>query len=357
MGDSQAGTRVRVGTVGAYMSGSSVDAVRRVREAVGRVTLGGGASLRTLRFLARQEDVHGLDLDPTTYTSSPRGAGLAQSERLGPADALIAEQRRLGLAVVRAPGRLAPAGKLDVLKAALTAQLPQDVVRVVNLEATWLGPRHRDVLLEAVQDAEGPLAFVLAASAEPLPCPDALVGLLDLLRVAGRGGRSVELLRTDATGIGFAAHGGSLGAIGVKPYLRHHSLGPLRNQRSRQRLRQTTPLVFLPGLVDWYRGAALRALAPYRGVGITDCRCGPCAGRSLQRFAEEATEGARAQAEADALAHDLACWSTLAGRVLAAADPAAEWADVCRSAQQAVQQIAVDHKVVLPLPPALAGWM
>jgi hypothetical protein len=114
--------------------------------------------------------------------------------------------------------------------------------------------------------------------------------------------------------------------------------------------------VFLPAVVSWCRGSALRALAPYRGVGITECRCGPCAGQSLQRFAQEVAEDVRAQVEAAALRHDLACWSALAGRVLTAADPVAEWADVCRSARQTAQRIAVDHKVVLPLPPALTGW-
>jgi hypothetical protein len=336
--------------VSAYIGAGDVESVRRIRRMVGRVTLSSRAGLRVLTSLAQDRDLDGVDLDPAGYL-----------KRDDPQLALIAEdwtgrQRDLGLSVIRSQGRFVPRSGSDALKATMNELLAADVIRVISLDSHWLRHPDLDVLLRAVRACDNALAFVLAGPMDPLSTPGTVEGLGELLDTARDGGRRVELLRTDLAGIAFAALGGSLGAIGLSTSGRHHSLPLQRRQVPAFRERQRWPLVLVPQLASWQRGNCLGALSPFAGAGLTGCSCDPCAGRSLLRFDREWPDLVPADVRADAQWHDLAEWSRLAWRVLAAQQPVREWARVCADAVKTAESVAVQYKVALQVPKSLSWW-
>ncbi|MDQ1305807.1 MAG: hypothetical protein QG671_1639, partial [Actinomycetota bacterium] len=234
--------------------------------------------------------------------------------------------------------------------------LAEDVVRALVLDGAWL-TTHRRPLLDHVADHTGPLALTLADARDPMKPKGAVEGLRQLLAAAGRAGHRVELLRTDTTGIAFAALGGTLGAVGVLTSLRHHALPMRRNEQRQYQAQQTSPLVFLPELACWQHGAVLSALAPLDDVHLARCPCGPCAGRSLERLAEQwPPKKIPREIVEDAVRHDVACWTALAGDVLAAPDPALAWADTCAAAGRAVLHLQDRHRLELRLPAAMNEW-
>jgi hypothetical protein len=343
-------TRVRTGEVSAYVGKGNVEFVRGVRRTIGRVTLSGKNGLSLLSALAKDNDLDGIDLDPTGYLK-----GESDQLALIPQD-WTARQRDLGLAVIRSQGHYAPRGDLAALKTAMTDPVAADVVRVVSLHETWLRRPNLPQVLDAVRACDNHLAFVFAGVMDPFTSVGAADGLQELLQVAGAGGRRVELLRTDVTGIAFAAHAGSLGAVGLSTSGRHHGLPMSADQQAKYRERQRWALVFVPALACWQRGNSLGALSAFAGAGLTDCDCGPCAGRSLLRFDQGWPKQVPQDVKDDACAHDLAEWSRLAGRVLTASDPAAAWAGVCADAITTANEIAARYKVAPKLPSSLAAW-
>lgn len=347
---SDIGVRLRTGVVSAYVGAGDVESVRRIRRVIGRVTLSGKTGLRILASLAQAGDLDGVDLDPAGYM-----------KRDNPQLALIAEdwtgrQRDLGLSVVRSQGRFVPRSDVGALKAAMSEVLADGVVRVISVESKWLRRPDLDVLLDAVRACDNALAFVLANPMDPLSTVGAVEGLGELLDTARDGGRRVELLRTDLTGIAFAALGGTLGAVGLSASGRHHSLPLQPRQAPAFRERQRWPLVLVPQLASWHHGNSLGALSPFAGAGLTDCSCTPCAGRSLLRFDREWPGQVPANVQADAQSHDLAEWSRLAWRVLAAERPVREWARACADAVKTAETIAMRYKVALRVPKSLTSW-
>ena len=100
-----------------------------------------------------------------------------------------------------------PNGDRDALKTAMTEPLAADVVRVVSLHGTWLQQPNLDLVLDAVRAFDNPLAFVFASVMDPFAGSRAVDGLQELIEVSGADGRYLELLRSDVTGIAFAAFG------------------------------------------------------------------------------------------------------------------------------------------------------
>jgi hypothetical protein len=343
-------TRVRTGQVSAYIGQGDAEFVVRTRATVGRVTVSGKNGLKLLTSLAGRDDLRGIDLDPAGYLSRD-----SDQLALFPPD-WTGRQRDLGLAVVRSQGRYVPRGDEDTLKCAMGVPVADDVVRVVSLHQTWLVHPYLPRVLDAVRACDDHLAFVFASVMGPFSSVKAVTGLRELLQVAAVGERRVELLRTDLTGIAFAADHGSLGAIGVSTSGRHHGLLMSSEQLKRYRDRQRWPLVFVPGLASWQRGNVLGALTAFAGAGITDCGCVPCAGRSLLRFDQGWPARVPPEVSADVRAHDLAEWSRLAGSVLTAADPRKAWAKVCSEAIRAANDIAHRYKVVIDLPASFPVW-
>jgi hypothetical protein len=342
----------RVGVVGAYMTGTDLELVRRVRTLAGRVTVSGTSGKRALERLAKARDLDGVDLDPATYLVRDRPA---------PRPMLFdvdwqARQRDLCLPAVRSDGVHVPAKDLACLARAFGVPVSSSTIRVVSIDGWWLRAGLAR-LLNFVRQCDEPLAFVLAASFDPLAAAGAIDGLRTLLDVACDGGRRVELLRSDVTAIGFAAFGGSLGSIGVNTTTRHHGLGMRRTQKEDYEERHQSPYVFVPALLSWHRGTELGALAPFDGAGVTGCDCSVCAGRDLLRFDREYSPTVPEEVRREAMLHDLHCCIALARRVLSSDDAGTAWIRECRSAVDVARGIMSVYRVLLPVPTSISSWL
>jgi hypothetical protein len=341
----------RVGTVGAYMTGNDVAQVRQVREIAGRVTVTGQSGLRALAKFQRDGDLWGVDLDPACYLErGPEQVGLFPFDWIG-------RQRELGLSVVRSPGVHVPRADDLALRAAFAESLPDGTARTVSLDSTWLRPRDLKRLVPAIRGCDDPLALVLAAPFDPLDAVGAVDGLREVLDEASPATRRTELLRTDTTGIGFAATGGSLGAIGLSTTARHHGLPLGRRASERYGERQCSPLVFVRGLHSWQRGTTLGWLTPFRGAGLTGCSCDPCDGRTLLRFDRTWPSQVPEDVRADARAHDLHVWLALSRDVLGSNNPETAWQTACRAALRTAAHLAEAHKIVIRIPSSVGGWV
>jgi hypothetical protein len=346
----QPSVRVRTGIVGAYVGAGDAEFVRVVRRVAGRVTVSGKNGLRVVTALAKAGDLNGVDLDPAGYLVS-------RSDQM----ALFGEdwtgrQRDLGLRVVRSQGRYVARGDKEALRQAMTEAIAADVVRVVSLHETWLRGENLRLLTDAVRACDNALAFVFAGVMDPFAANGAVEGLQELNDAARADGRRVELLRTDLTGIAFAAQGGSLGAIGLSTSGRHHGLPMPLEQREEYLDRKRWPLVLVPSLAGWQRGNRLGALSEFAGGGITDCGCAPCDGRSLLRFDRGWPKQVPQEVRSDARAHDVAEWYRLAGRILTDPEPRRAWARACADALTTAATIAAEYKVAFELPRSLRVW-
>jgi hypothetical protein len=343
-----------VGTIGAYATGADLDLVRHVREVAGHVTVCGKPGLRALTALANMGDLHSADLDPACYLNRLNRAD-GQGELFG--IDWEAEQRGLGLSVVRSAGVFVDKADRAGLKKAFGLAVDAGTVRVVSLHGWWLERGCSDELLRYVRVCDDPLAFVLAERFDPLARPGAVDGLRAFLDTARIGGRRVELLRTDATGVGFAALGGSLGAVGISTTTRHHGLplGKLAGEAYEQR--RCVPYVFTRTLLSWQKGTTLGALTPFGGAGVTKCNCPACGGSDLRRFDREWPGAVPAAVRADAREHDLRSWLALAGDILSADDPVEAWRTECESAVSVASGIASVYKVQLTVPQSVSGWL
>lgn len=339
----------RTGTVGAYLTSGDLDVVNRVRAQAGRVTLSGKAGLRTLNALAKLGDVANVDLDPATYL------GVESDGELFPID-WVAQQRQVGLDVVRSEGLFARRGDPQSLKDAFSTPVGRDVVRVVSFAEFWLKRQNVQTAVAAVRSCEDQLAFVFAALFDPLESVESVESLQILMAAASAGERRVELLRTDTHAIPFAIHGGSQAAIGLTSTGRHHAQPMNRRIREEFERRQRSQSLWVPGLMGWQQGAKLGALSPFGGTGLTDCECSGCAGGSLLRFAKEYSSIPKAVRE-DAHAHDVSSWVSLRNRILGASDPHAEWRAACASAQRVEAGLVEQYKVsALTAPRSLRVW-
>ena len=341
----------KVGTVGAYTTGSDLELVRHVRQVAGHVTVCGKPGLRALASMAKAGDLYNADLDPAGYLDR----GSEQGELFG--IAWEAEQRRLGLPVVRSAGVFVNKADHASLRKAFSLAVDPDTIRVVSLHGRWLERGCSRDLLDCVRGCDNPLAFVLAEQFDPLARPGAVDGLCALVGTAGVGGRRLELLRTDTTGVPFAALGGSLGAVGLSTTTRHHGL-PLGKQAGKEyEQRRSVPYVFTRSLLSWQKGTALGALTPFGGAGITYCDCAACLGRDLRRFDREWPGVVPPEVRADAREHDLNTWLALASEVLGSSNPITAWRAGCNTAVATASNIASTYKVRLTVPQSVSGWL
>jgi hypothetical protein len=170
------------------MAGADLELVRRVRALAGRVTVSGASGKRAVERLAKARDLRSVDLDPATYLIRDR---LAPKPMLFDVDGQ-ARQRDLGLPAVRSDGVHVPAKDLACLARAFGVPVNAGTTRVVSIDGWWLRPGLAR-LLDSVQQCDEPLAFVLAASFDPLAAAGAVDGLLSGDRVvagaAGPGAR------------------------------------------------------------------------------------------------------------------------------------------------------------------------
>ena len=345
------GLRTRVGTVGAYTTGSNLDVVLQAREFIGAVTVSGRTGLGALGALARRGELYGVDLDPACYLESPR----AQGELF--ARDCEDDQRRLGLPIIRSAGSYVGRADLEALRHAFTTPVGAGTIRVISLHGGWLRLDALPNVLSFVRGSSDSLAFVLADPFDPLSARGAVDGLQELLAAASPDERRVELLRTDIAGLGFAAAGGRFGAIGLSSTTRHHSLPLGRNAGRDFERRRGTPKLFVPQLLSWQQGTVLGALTPFGGAGLTECACVPCGGSDLLRFDQQWPGSVPEEIRAEARDHDLHSWGTLSTGVLADSDPMLAWRSACMAATRTTAEIADMYKVQLTIPESVRAWV
>jgi hypothetical protein len=110
-------------------------------------------------------------------------------------------------------------------------------------------------------------------------------------------------------------------------------------------------------LLSWHRGTALGALAPFGGAGITECDCPACGGASLLRFDRQWPNQVPADVRGEVRDHDLHTAISFTRDILGSADPATAWVSACRAAGITTAAIAEAHRVHLPVPGSVTGWV
>jgi hypothetical protein len=342
--------RLQTGMVGAYLTSGDADVVRRVRDLTGRVTVSGKSGLKALNQLAAAGDVYGVDYDPARYIERD------DEETYLIATDWVAEQRHLGLDVVRSPGAFVDRKDTVGLKAAFSGGVATDVSRLVSLSSYWLRADNIHQVLAAIRNCDDNLSIVLADQFDPLRGRDEVESLRMLMDAATVGERRLELLRTDTHAIAFAAAGGTLGTIGLATSGRHHGRPMNQNARKSMDERSQSPLVWVRQLMSWQRGIRLGALEDWGGAGLTDCSCDQCKGRDLLRFNKEFRRVPN-DVRADAQMHDVASWVDFRNKILGAADPHTTWADACAIAERVAANLVKDYKVsALTTPASLKFW-
>lgn len=342
--------RVRTGTVGAYLTSGDAAVVRRVRDFTGHVTVSGKPGLRALNELATSGDLHGVDYDPACYLERD-----GEDVPLFATD-WVAEQRRLGLDVVRSPGAFVDRKDTVGLRAAFAGGVGNDVSRLVSLSSYWLQSAHISDVLAAIRNCDDMLSIVLADQFDPLSGRDQVESLQMLIDAATASERRFELLRTDTHAIAFAAAGGTLGTIGLTTSGRHHPRPMNASARKSMEKRSQSPLVWVRHLMSWQRGIHLGALEDWGGAGLTDCSCSPCNGQDLLRFNAEYSQVPN-EVRTDAQMHDIANWVELRNEILGSADPQAAWTQACANAERVAATLVKDYKIsMLTTPESLKFW-
>lgn len=349
--------RVALGQIRVYLGQCQVEDVRRYRQLFGAVTLQGLSGLAVIKRLHMLGDLDGIDLDPATYRKLPDRQGSQLQLDVG-ASAFdwVRAQRALGLPTIRTAGRLLRAGDRTGLRMELATDLG-DVSVVLALDGRWLASPHVEVLLEEIVSADRDVTLVLAAVFDPLNSARRIEGLREVLRLGNGAGRRVELIRTDPAGLIAVTEGAAATAIGLMTSTRHHGLPMSRRQIEEHEQRNQSPLVYVPNLLHWQRGARLGGLAPWRGAGVTGCPCGACtdAGRDLLRFSRS-FETIPTEVQEDVRRHDALALSQLAQSVRASHDPAGYLRGLRQGARHLLQNVEDAHKVRLQDPPAWLQW-
>lgn len=340
---------LRTGTVGAYMTSGDAETVRRIRDIAGHVTVSGKIGLRTLRQLAADGDLTGVDLDPATYLDQE------PDEALFPFD-WISVQQDLGLPTIRSAGVFVRRNDPSSLREAMGVRVASEASRVVSLSSFWLKKDRIASVMSAFRNSDNHLSLVLADQFDPLRSTEQVECLPQLIDLCTTASRRLEFLRTDTHAIAFAAAGGSYGAIGLTSSGRHHPQPLNASARAEHELRQQSPLIWTPALMSWQRGVRLGALEPFNGAGYTDCLCTACDGRSLLRFNREWPR-VPADVRLDAQLHDVSSWVILRNRILAAPDPRAELSAAAQAAAKAHDALLQTYKISgLSVTTSLQSW-
>lgn len=357
---SSAPPRTALGRVQVYLGQCKIDEVHEFRELFGAVTLQGREGLRIARRLHAVDDMAGIDLDPAEYRLVDSDSSATQLEfdlDVEPFDWVVA-QADLQLPVIRTPGRRIRAGDTASLNDELRGRYDTQVSVVLVLDSSWLGARHIDILLRALTVGDRDISIVLAATFDPLDSLQKIRGLRRVLQWGVVAGRRVELLRTDLAGVRAATEGATVAAIGLGTSTRHFGLPMAQRLAEEYTKRQESPLVYVPKLLHWQRGATLRGLLSWRGAGLTRCDCLACleAGQDLMRFARVFDSTPR-DVKDDVGRHQAHALSALARAVMSAGDPAGYLRQLRLSALNELQTIESVYKVRLGEPPAwLTCW-
>jgi hypothetical protein len=346
--------RTAVGRTTAYLGRCHVDDVRRCRDRFGGVTLQGLGGLKIARALDRVGELRDVDLDPAVYRGRP--AAVSNQLALPGMDCApfdwVSAQAELGLPVIRTAGSRIRVGRVDDLRAELNRWYPVDVSVVLALDTGWLGRRHVDTLEAELRAADRDVSVLFAAAFNPVNTPPKIEALRRLLRWAADAHRTLELLRTDLTGLPAVLEGAAVASIGFTTSTRHVGVPFAARQRASMP-RRRSPLVFVPRLLHWQRANVLGGLAPWDGAGVTHCECPVCAraGNDLLRF------DTGAALDSEIREHDELALAGLVGQIMGADNPAAELKFRRTNAVHRARSVAASLNVELDEPPAwLDAW-
>jgi hypothetical protein len=268
----------------------------------------------------------------------------------------VAAQAELGLPVIRTAGTRVRVGRIDDLRAELDREYPVEVTVVLALDTGWLGRRHIDSLEEALRAVDRDVSVVFAAPFNPVDTLRKIEALRRLLRWAADTHRTLELLRTDLTGLPAVLEGATVAAIGFSTSTRHLGVPFAARQREAVNRRRRSPLVFVPRLLHWQRASILGGLAQWDGAGVTFCDCAVCvrSGRDLLRFAAPAGGG---PVDDEVREHDELALAGAVRQIMAAENPAAELKFRRINAVHRAKSVASSLGVQLDAPPAwLDSW-
>lgn len=217
------------------------------------------------------------------------------------------------------------------------------VAASVAVDRRWLSRTDtRRTLVAALGDVRAPIHLMLSHSADPLGTDSSVTGLVELVQSRS----DIAVLRCDHGALGAYAYGAMGGSIGATGGTRHFLMpgdggGGVRDD--------PTPRVFLPVLLDWWRGSKLGLL----DIPLLQCDTGTCAGRNLSRFQDEAL-----LAEADS--HSVISWMTLMDELKKAPAGSARedcWTKFCQNAWNALDELEQGANLLHPASKQLKAWL
>lgn len=349
--------RLAPGDIFAYAGKcASLKQYRTVATAAGAVVLRGRDAKIATKL--RQSNFDGpLLIDPAVYELSahdPRAHHASLFDER-PGSYWIDVQAEKQVAAYLSPSSFVPEADIGALRrvltegrswcaAAMTYRYHAPAFVVLPVHRSWLTD-YADRLAAEITRSAVPVALIPSGQHDPMGTKPAVRGLVRLLRTVP----NIALLRTDLAGVGALAHGAVAAAIGTSTTVRHF-VPPGRPAGGN--LQDRTPRVLVEPLLTWVTGSLLAQYV--RDGGMLNCECAVCYGRSLRRFGVEDPA-----VTAEAMAHSILVWRTVADTVLGAAPQrrAVVWGMRCQYAVDKHHELKARSKVALvDPPPYLRAW-
>lgn len=189
-----------------------------------------------------------------------------------------------------------------------------DAGMLIALDSRWLAKKH-EIIVDALRDADRPVALVLADRADPLAVGGAVAGL----RWVAQRVPQLSILRSDHGALGALAFGAVHAAVGLNSSTRHFATSAMRPRK----LPGGSSRVFVRPLIDWFRASEI---AGWTAAGVDlSCRLPCCDGAALARFLDD---------DLDATWHNMNALADFADVVLNvnAEDRGIEFLNECRAA-------------------------
>jgi hypothetical protein len=235
-------------------------------------------------------------------------------------------QRGLGIRKPLTDSGYIGEGDADGLAKILTQTMdcPAGTVAVLPLHKSWWEEGNRQVLTALVNEHAVPVALVLEHADDPFSSEATVRGVIHLLSEVAV---TVDVLRTDVSGLGCLAFGASAVAVGTTTALRH--LFPIK-QRGGGGRNTSIAALWAPGLAYRKLERIADAMEANDDPTLWNCPCDVCYLRSLEWILNSVDQ------QRAAYEHSVALIAYLAADILAAEPGQARhqaWESACRTAQ------------------------
>lgn len=239
---------------------------------------------------------------------------------LPPPTEWVALQRDAGADRLLLPGAYAPWDKDNnsefvlLVKEQSSMSADLEAGMLIATDSRWIAKKC-DVVLDALLEANRPVALVLADRADPLAVGGAVAGLRRLAQAVPQ----LSILRSDHGALGAMAFGAVHASIGLNTSTRHFATAAMRARS----LPGGSSRVFVRPLVDWFRASEI---AGWFAAGLNlRCNLPCCNGAGLDRFLDD---------DLDATWHNMNALADFADVVLSVnvEDRAVEFLSACRAA-------------------------